>query len=158
MLLMAEYDWFAQFSPNGEKSVDTHGYVMDISEKRLAGYNACKEVWKDKCLEIFLRYFPKAKDNIAVMDISTPLSIQYYLRAMKGGAVGLDVTPARFADPTLRQILDPISVIPGLALTGQDVSICGVTLCQLSGVITAFRLEGVWAALKIIMQSIILGN
>ena len=158
MLLMAEYDWFAKYSPNGDQDVQEHGYVMDLTEKRLAGYNACKAAWQERALNVFLRYFPKAKDHIAVIDISTPLSIQYYLRATQGGAVGLDVTPARFADPALRQILDPISPIPGLALTGQDVSMCGVTLCQLSGVITAFRLEGFWAAAKIVLQSVLLGN
>lgn len=100
----------------------------------------------------------KAKEHIAMVDISTPLSIQYYLRATQGGAVGLDVTPNRFADPQLRQVLDPITNIPGLALTGQDVSICGVTLCQLSGVITALRLEGLCAAIRILAESIILGN
>jgi all-trans-retinol 13,14-reductase len=158
MLLMAEYDWFKEFSPNNEQPVTEHGYVMDISERRMAGYNACKEQWKERCLQIFLRYFPKAKEHIAMVDISTPLSIQYYLRATQGGAVGLDVTPNRFADPQLRQVLDPITNIPGLALTGQDVSICGVTLCQLSGVITALRLEGLCAAIRILAESIILGN
>jgi hypothetical protein len=65
-----------------------------------------------------------------MVDISTPLSIQHYLRAVRGGAVGLDVSPERFCNRGLRDDLDPISKIPGLALTGQDVSLCGVTLCQ----------------------------
>lgn len=93
-----------------------------------------------------------------MVDISTPLSIQYYLRATQGGAVGLDVTPERFVDPQFREHLDPITKIPGLALTGQDVSLCGVTLCQLSGVATAFRLEGLCAAIRIVAESILLGN
>jgi hypothetical protein len=43
-------------------------------------------------------------------------------------------------------------------MTGQDVAICGVTLCQLAGVITAFRMEGFFAAVKILGQSILLGD
>lgn len=65
-----------------------------------------------------------------MVDISTPLSIEHYLSAVHGGAVGLDVSPARFCDQQLREDLDPITKIPGLALTGQDIALCGVTLCQ----------------------------
>ncbi len=43
-------------------------------------------------------------------------------------------------------------------MTGQDSAICGVTLCQLSGVITAFRLEGFWAAVRVVAESILLGG
>ncbi len=68
------------------------------------------------------------------MDISTPLSIQHYLRATHGAAVGLDSPPQRFLDPEVRDALDPITNIPGLALTGQDTVICGVTLCQVSAI------------------------
>lgn len=59
MLLMAEYDWFAKYSPNGDQDVQEHGYVMDLTEKRLAGYNACKAAWQERALNVFLRYFPK---------------------------------------------------------------------------------------------------
>jgi hypothetical protein len=54
-------------------------------------------------MKIFLRYFPKAKDHIDFVDLSTPLSIESWLTQHKGGAVGLDVTPARFTDPTVSQ-------------------------------------------------------
>jgi hypothetical protein len=53
-------------------------------------------------MRIFLRYFPKAKEHIDFVDLSTPLSIESWLTQYKGGAVGLDVTPARFTDPTVR--------------------------------------------------------
>jgi hypothetical protein len=44
----------------------------------------------------------------------------------------MDSTPNRFADPYIRDCLDPITNIPGLSLTGQDTAICGVVLCQVS--------------------------
>ena len=75
-----------------------------------------------------------------------------------GAAVGLDVTPERFCDPEVRRRLDPVTDIPGLYLTGQDTALCGVTLCQLTGVITALRMEGFLAAVKILAQSILLGD
>ncbi len=76
--------------------------------------------------------YTKAKDHIELIDLSTPLTIENYLRATNGGAVGLDVTPDRFCNPVLREHLDPISKIPGLAMTGQDTTLCGVTLCQVN--------------------------
>ena len=91
-------------------------------------------------------------------DLSTPLSIERYLRSENGAAVGIDVTPERFTDPAIRAHLDISSKIPGLFLTGQDTVICGVTLCQLAGVITAFRMTGLWAATKILAASILLGD
>jgi hypothetical protein len=132
MLLMAEYDWFKKFVPNTSENDNRGEYFVETSSQRLVGYNEIKERWRQRCLEIFFRYFPKARGRIAVADISTPLSIQYYLRAPHGGAVGLDVCPSRFVDATVREALDPISKVPGLALTGQDVALCGVTLCQVS--------------------------
>lgn len=71
-----------------------------------------------------------------------------------GAAVGLDVTPERFVDPYIRSELDCVTKIPGLFLTGQDTVLCGVTLCQLAGVITAFRMEGLFATMKIVGSSI----
>ena len=36
--------------------------------------------------------------RVVAVDISTPLTIENYLRSGKGAAIGLDVTPARFVD------------------------------------------------------------
>lgn len=155
MLVLVDYAWFEKYYANANsENINS----MEGTDKRNDGYDACKEAWKERCLKIFLQHFPKAKDYIELVDISTPLSIMHYLRAAQGAAVGLDVSPERFCDEESRDALDCITKIPGLALTGQDTAICGVTLCQLSGVVTAFRLEGVWAAVKIVMQSVFLGD
>ena len=141
MLLMAEYDWFDQFKG-------------DTTMHRKEGYEELKEEWKKRCLKIFLKYFPKAQGHIEVCDISTPLSIEHYLGAHRGGAVGLDVIPERFISPQARQNLDVVTNIKGLYLTGQDTGIIGVTLAQLSGVTTAFRLSGFLSSSWILFQSI----
>jgi phytoene dehydrogenase-like protein len=68
-----------------------------------------------------------------VIDISTPLTIEDYLNTPRGGAVGLDVTPKRFVDAELRDLLDPVSSpVKGLYMTGQDTMLGGVTLCQVN--------------------------
>ena len=130
ILIMAEYDWFVPFVNKKDNANGNNGYEMKDSADRKEGYDAVKEMWKERCVAIFLKYFPKAAEHIAMVDISTPLTIQHYLKAPHGGAVGLDVTPERFTNKVIRENLDPISKIPGLALTGQDVALCGVTLCQ----------------------------
>lgn len=145
MLLMTDYDWFKN-------------YRGDSTTSRLEGYDELKQKWSDICVQIFLYHFPLCKDKLEVVDISTPLSIEHYLNAHRGAAVGMDVLPSRFVDPIIREQLDPVSNIPGLYLTGQDTTLCGVTLCQLSGVITAFRMVGFFSSLKILTQSILLGN
>ena len=144
MLIMSDYSWFENFKGNN-------------NDDRVDGYNELKDKWLKKCVNIFLQYFPNAKDKIEVMDISTPLTIENYLNACRGGAVGLDVTPTRFIDPNIRKNLDPVTKIPGLYITGQDTVLCGVTLAQLSGVITAFRICP-FGGLKILLKSIFLGN
>ena len=64
------------------------------------------------------------------MDISTPSSIEQWLQADRGAAVGIDVIPSRFVDPVIRHRLDCVTDIHGLYMTGQDCVLCGVTLCQ----------------------------
>ena len=44
--------------------------------------------------------------------------------------LSLTIMEQRFVDPEIRTILDPVTDIKGLYLTGQDTVLCGVTLCQ----------------------------
>ena len=145
MLVMMNYDLFEKYK--GLSDTD-----------RNDGYDNIKNVFKIYCLDIFLHYFPKAADKISVCDVSTPLTIERYLKSINGAAVGLDVTPKRFNDPIIREELDPVTKIGGLYLTGQDTMLCGVTLCQLAGVVTAFRILGLKSALYILYKSIFLSE
>ena len=47
-------------------------------------YDALKKAWETTTLEIFLKYFPKARESIDFVDISTPLSAEDYLSAYRG--------------------------------------------------------------------------
>ena len=115
MLIMADYSWFEKYiGPNKDTKVKT----KEGAPTRLDGYDEIKKIWTEKCLKLFLRYFPKAHDKIEHLDVSTPLSIEQWLHARRGGAVGLDVTPERFCDPVVRELLDPVTKIPGLYMTG----------------------------------------
>lgn len=132
ILLLADYQWFYKYLPKeAQDDLQKNSYATFIGNDRLKGeYEKLKKMWEEKCLAIFLKYYPKAEGFIDCFDISTPLTIEYYLRATHGGAVGLDCCPERYINPMIRDHTDPITLIPGLALTGQDTAICGVTLAQ----------------------------
>lgn len=88
---------------------------------------------------------------MAFTDVSTPLSIEYYLAAPGGAAVGLDPVPERFGgDWAVMQPLDAITPIPGLAATGQDTLLCGVVMAQVAGMATAARLLGAAGFLRFV--------
>jgi len=127
MLVMAEFEWFKK-------------YQHEESGKRCEEYQKLKKIWEEKCLNILYKYYPKIKDYIEVVDISTPLSIQYYLNEPNGGACGLDITPHRFVDNKLIELLDIKTKINGLYLT--DTLICGQPVVQMSGLVTAIRVLG----------------
>jgi len=51
------------------------------------------------------------QDKADYIDVSTPLSIEHYLRMPGGGAVGLEPTPERYSgDPELLKRLDVVTV------------------------------------------------
>eukprot|EP00301_Raphidiophrys_heterophryoidea_P005546 c12316_g1_i2.p1 GENE.c12316_g1_i2~~c12316_g1_i2.p1 ORF type:complete len:600 (+),score=136.11 c12316_g1_i2:304-2103(+) len=140
MLAMADNDWF------DEKK---HG----VFNARTQDYKDLKAKWEKKFLDVLYRHYPKVEGKVVFSDMSTPLTINHYLWAPEGSACGLENSPARFSQP-IQKHLDPSTPINGLWLTGQDTVICGVTLAQLSGVITACRILGPANACKLFLQSV----
>ncbi|GBG33050.1 All-trans-retinol 13,14-reductase [Hondaea fermentalgiana] len=114
-------------------------------------YETLKQKWMDRLLELFLQRYPMLKDKIELSDLSTPLSIKYFLNKPGGGAVGLDVTPPRFSDTHTEDLLDMKSPIDGLWLTGEDTLLCGQPLAQLSGILTTFRIVGLSGSLQFVL-------
>eukprot|EP00298_Acanthocystis_sp_HF-20_P007536 c17106_g1_i1.p1 GENE.c17106_g1_i1~~c17106_g1_i1.p1 ORF type:complete len:596 (+),score=260.84 c17106_g1_i1:73-1860(+) len=141
MLAMSKSEWFEK-------------YKNDTFGNRSEEYKQYKSEWEKKFLEGLYKVYPKVKGNVVFSDVSTPLTISHYLATPNGGAVGLDQTPLRFSQP-VQQYLDISSPISGLWMTGQDVLICGVTLAQLAGVITACRIMGFKNSVKLFLQSIV---
>ena len=147
MLIMAEHSWFAKYKSDAKAD----------GSARTDDYEALKEEWRKRAVAILCHYVPLAKEKIAVADVSTPLSIEQWLASDGGAAVGLDVTPERFCDPIVRNHLDCRTPIKNLWLTGQDTTLCGVVLAQIAGVITAMRMQGYFASMKILWYSIFKG-
>jgi all-trans-retinol 13,14-reductase len=135
MLCMAEHAWF-------EKHADLP------TRKRGAEYKALKREWGERLVKVLLRFYPQLEGRIELVDVSTPLSIEHYLGADEGGAVGLDQSPQRFTDWNVVEWLDSRTPIGGLWLTGQDTVTCGQPIVQAAGLISAFRVLGLQQSLR----------
>jgi all-trans-retinol 13,14-reductase len=141
ILCLADYKWFEKFA--GRRT-----------RKRGQEYKALKAEWGERLVELLLRFYPQLEGRIELVDISTPLSIQHYLGANEGGAVGLDQTPERFTDWELIRRLDSRTPVAGLWLTGQDTVTCGQPIVQGSGLITAMRILGFWGSIRYLARAL----
>jgi len=156
ILALAEWDWFKQHL---EESPWAHNAPPHVQRKDPAGYEALKAKWSMRLEELLFRYYPQLKGKIAFMNISTPLTIEHYLRSDGngsgggGGAIGLDVTPERFTCESEIRQLNMKSPLPDLWLTGQDVLLCGVPLAQASGLVTAAKILGVFGGFRFALRS-----
>ena len=103
-------------------------------------------------------HYPKITDNeIVTVNISTPLSIETYIRSEKGSAIGLDVTPKRFVDEEEIRTLDmKVDSVHNMWLCGQDVLMCGQVLASLAGVLCALRVLGPLAWVRFCARAVAL--
>jgi len=141
MLVVTKYDWFKQ-------------YRDQPSGRREESYNNMKREWEKRCLDKLYRFFPKVQGKIEVVDVSTPLTIEYYLNEPEGGAVGLNPSPQRYSNPDLIRDLDIVTPIKGLYMTGQDTLVCGQPCVQLAGLLAALRILGPMKTLSFISEGI----
>eukprot|EP01084_Bolivina_argentea_P259449 437770_1 len=149
ILIMVPWKWFEKWYKNGEfKSGNSKNIDKD--------YQKFKQIFIDECIKKLYKFYPKCKDKIDFIDLSTPLSLEYYLKSDKGGAVGLDVTPNRFIDDKILDLTDcnKNNIVKGLWLTGQDFLICGIPICQAAGIITALRFAGFTKSMLFICKAI----
>jgi all-trans-retinol 13,14-reductase len=140
LLCMAEYAWFEK-------------YAGKRNRRRGREYEELKAAWGARLTELLLRFYPQLEGRIGLVDVSTPLSIEHYLGANEGGAVGLDQTPERFTNWDLVRHLDARTAIPGLWLTGQDTVTCGQPIVQGAGLITALRMLGFVKAMRFLAKA-----
>ncbi|EDM75802.1 Phytoene dehydrogenase and related protein [Plesiocystis pacifica SIR-1] len=101
--------------------------------KRGEDYQAKKDRYAERMLEVLFRYEPQLRGKIAYSELSTPLSTRHFTDYQHGEIYGLNHDPGRFEGRFLR----PRSPIPQLYLTGQDVITCGIGAALFSGYLTA---------------------
>ena len=81
---------------------------------------------------------PEVRTKIDYCELSTPLSARHFANYARGEIYGLAPVPARFR----LDCLGPRTRIPGLYLTGADVTLCGVTGALSAGVVTGSSILG----------------
>jgi len=101
--------------------------------KRGEDYEDFKENISQRLLAYMYEYVPQTKPYLDVYELSTPLSTKHFVNYKKGEIYGLEHTPKRFKDSTLRAI----TPIKNFYLTGQDIVTAGIGGAFNASVITA---------------------
>jgi all-trans-retinol 13,14-reductase len=109
--------------------------------KRGEDYEVLKKRLQETMLKQFLENMPQLEEFIDYVELSTPLSTEYFNRSMKGAIYGIEPTPERFQNPWLR----PKSPIPNLYLSGSDIASVGVIGAMMGGVLCASAAEPIKA-------------
>ncbi|MEM6454876.1 MAG: NAD(P)/FAD-dependent oxidoreductase [Acidobacteriota bacterium] len=96
-------------------------------------YSRLKEAMEKALLAQFLERMPALRDMVDYVELSTPVTSDYFVRPVKGSIYGLLPTPARFRSPWLR----PRSPIRNLYFGSSDVAMVGVIGAMMGGVLAA---------------------
>jgi all-trans-retinol 13,14-reductase len=107
-------------------------------KKRGAEYEELKHRLARQLLDALYTHVPQTRGKVDVFELSTPLTTRHFCNYRKGEIYGIDHTPQRFAQRWLR----PRTAVPGLYLTGQDISSCGVAGALIGGVLSASAILG----------------
>ena len=105
--------------------------------KRGDDYLAMKKKIEDSMLEQFLEHMPELRPFLDYVELSTPLSTEYFCRPMAGSIYGIEPTPERFDNPWIR----PNPPIKNLYFSGSEVASVGVIGAMMGGVLAALAAE-----------------
>ncbi|CAC5387414.1 RETSAT [Mytilus coruscus] len=123
IITICPYKWFDRWEDEKVK-------------KRGGEYDGLKNAIGRQMLNQVLLMFPQLEDKVVYTDVGSPVSNKYYLGFDKGEMYGLDHTLQRFS-PEVSLELRAQTDIPGLFLTGQDISTCGFTGAMFGGMFCA---------------------
>lgn len=97
------------------------------------GYTEFKEQFQQRLLDVLYQYNPRLKGELTHIEMSTPLSTQFYANYSQGEIYGIDHSPLRFQQRWLK----PQTPIKNLYLTGQDIVTDGVGGALFAGVLSS---------------------
>jgi phytoene dehydrogenase-like protein len=110
VITLAPYAWFSRWEQTAWK-------------RRGPDYDDWKRWLSARLRESLETHVPQVRGQIDFQELSTPLSTRHFANYESGEAYGLAAVPERFRCEWLR----PATPVPGLYLTGQDVTTMGVT-------------------------------
>jgi len=120
LITITKYEWFKNWE-------DTKWH------KRGEDYDSYKERLSQRLLDYMYEYAPQTKPYLDHYELSTPLSTKSFVNYSEGEIYGLQHTPERFNDKTLRAI----TPIKNFYLTGQDIATAGIGGALNSAVLTS---------------------
>ena len=113
--------------------------TVTSTEYRGDDYEQFKEEKKEKLLQTIYKKFPEIKDAIQSCYISTPLSYRDYMGTDDGSIYGI---VKDYKDP-IRTYISPITKVPNLFLTGQNIKLHGVLGVTISSIVCCSTLLGI---------------
>jgi phytoene dehydrogenase-like protein len=122
---------FAEYSP-------FQGYSTLPWKKRGVKYEEMKSRMAAAMLTFVERWHPGLRDLVEFAEVSTPLSVEHFTGFRDGAIYGLPASPERYRKRWLR----PQTPVPGLYLTGADVSSLGIGGALMGGVFTTSSILG----------------
>ena len=102
-------------------------------KRRGEDYDSLKKALADRILAEVKRQVPAIAPHIAYTELSTPVSTRHFMNYEQGEIYGIAATPRRY--DTRR--LGARTPVPGLYLTGQDVTILGIAGAMFGGIASA---------------------
>ncbi len=144
ILVPARFEWFREHMPEWEDGVFGSRHAPPhVARFDQTKYDEVKKLWADRLTKVLHSAYPGTVGRVAFVDISTPLTIENYLKSGEGASIGLDVTPSRFVDEDEIAELDMRHPrVAGLWRAGQDYLMCGQVLACASGIMCALRMRG----------------
>lgn len=102
-------------------------------KKRGEDYEALKEKYAQRLLEVLYQKLPQVKDKIDYYELSSPVTTRHFMNYEQGELYGIDHNPERYN----QRFLQPKTPIKNFYLTGQDIVSAGVAGALFAGFLTA---------------------
>jgi len=158
ILTLAEYDWFTAHTPVDAAALAKAGArhaPPHVARRDQPTYETIKKQWAERLVAILHKAYPSTAGRVVFTDISTPLTLETYLRAAEGAGVGLDATPERFVSAAELAELDMKHPrVPRLWRCGQDYLMYGQIISAASGIVCALRVLGPLAAARYVCRAV----
>mmetsp|Transcript_1112 Transcript_1112/g.1919 ORF Transcript_1112/g.1919 Transcript_1112/m.1919 type:complete len:314 (+) Transcript_1112:1102-2043(+) len=155
IMACAPWKWFKKFAPNHDENLlaesmgasdpggrpGSHGLLYKEAKEELS-----RMIWS-RTVDILSSFgatnLPQTLDDVDYHELGTPLTYAHYYWKEGGAFYGLDHDLARFAPRNFYEVLRPeVREVPGLYLTGQDISSCGFGGAMVGGVLCAGKVLG----------------
>jgi all-trans-retinol 13,14-reductase len=116
---------------------------------RGAVYDELKKKISEQLLEYLYKYVPQTKGKVDYYELSTPLTIQHFQGYLNGEMYGIEFTPERFKNRSLK----PRTPVKNLFLAGQDIVCAGIGGAVMSAIVCVSAIKNTNYVSKIVKKA-----